>query len=277
MNLRDEWYSALPDLELTVPFSLTSAAEVVFRVGSHSHGTYVPPEDEFGVDDIDLMVICVPPPQFKLGLKDWQHAEYKHGRHDVVFYEWGKWLHMLRKSNPNVLGTLWLHSEDVLDDPHQFQLDAFPAYEMLVRNRARLLSKQMYPAFIGYAKGQLYKMMHHAHQGYMGDKRKQLVERFGYDVKNAAHMIRLLRMACEAFEQGTLTVRRPDAAELIEIKQGRWSLERVVEEANHLFVRAEGALQHTMLPEFPDDLFIQRMMLKGYSNSWGWRSLEWEQ
>lgn len=274
MNLRDHWFDLLPDLNMSVPFDLSQATQVVFRVGSHSHGTYIPPVDEFGVDDVDLMVICVPPPKFRLGLKEWTHGDYKHGRHDVVLYEWGKWLHMLRKSNPNVLGTLWLHPDDVLDTPRMYSIDAFPPYERLVAGREKLLSKQMYPAFIGYARGQLYKMTHHAHQGYMGDKRKRLVEQFGYDVKNAAHMIRLLRMACEAFESNRISVRRPDAAELVDIKQGKWSLEQVVAEADKLFARAEGALAKTSLPEYPDDLFIQRIMLSGYAHGWGWRTIE---
>jgi len=33
--------------------------------------------------------------------------------------------------------------------------------------------------------------------GYLGDKRKQLVLKHGYDAKNAAHLIRLLRMGIE--------------------------------------------------------------------------------
>lgn len=269
-TLHQEWASVRPNLNLSVPFDLAKTPHIVFRVGSHSHGTYVPPVDPMGIDDVDFMVVCVPPPEYKLGLKLWDHAEYKHGRHDVVFYEWGKWLQMLRKSNPNVLGTLWLEGEDFNSGP-QF---GFGPFNVVRNNRALLLSKQMYPAFIGYARGQLYKMTHHAHQGYMGDKRKRLVEEFGYDVKNAAHMIRLLRMACEGFETCNLMVRRPDAAELIDIKRGCWSLQQVLDESERLFLRAEGAVAKTSIPEYPNDLFIQKMMIQGYSQAWGWRSIE---
>lgn len=256
------WNEARPDLQLSVPFNLDAAAKVIFRVGSHSHGTYIPPEVAYGVDDIDLMVICVPPPEFKLGLKNWEHAEYKHGKWDVVFYDWQKWLNMIRKSNPNVVGTLWLESEDILV-PNDFK-----PFEILRQARGQSLSKHMYKAFVGYAQGQLYKMTHHAHQGYMGEKRKRLVEQFGYDVKNAAHLVRLLRMACEAFETGELVVRRPDAADLIEIKWGKWSQERVQDEAARLFARAEEALAKTTLPEHPNDWLLQQMMVKGYQASW---------
>jgi hypothetical protein len=44
--------------------------------------------------------------------------------------------------------------------------------------------------------------------GYMGEKRKELVLEHGYDSKNAAHCVRLLRMAKEIFETGGMTVYR---------------------------------------------------------------------
>ena len=270
-TVRELWEEVLPDLVVSIPFSLERCTKVVFRVGSHSHGTYISPEDDSGIDDVDLMVVCVPPPEFKLGLRTWEHAEFKHSKWDVVFYDWQKWLIMVRKSNPNVVGTLWLEDEDIYIPNNGNANSIFD----LMRNRRCLLSKQMYPAFVGYAKGQFYKMTHLAHQGYMGEKRKRLVEKYGYDVKNAAHMIRLLRMACEVFEYGRLQVKRTfDAEELIEIKTGKWSLDQVIEESQKLLTRAEGALSHTTVREFPDDLFIQKMMVQGYQENW--EPLWWE-
>ena len=261
-SVHELWNRVKADVQMTVPFDLDAATQVVFRVGSHSHGTYVPPEDPNGVDDVDLMVVVVPPPEFKLGLKSWEHGTYKHGKWDVVLYDWQKYLHMVSKSNPNVLGTLWLEGDDVC----RFS----EAFTVLQGWRHEFLSRRMYPAFVGYARGQLYKMTHHAHQGYMGDKRKQLVEKFGYDVKNAAHLIRLLRMACEAFELGTLFVRRPDAAEIIGIKQGLWSLERVQKEAENLFTRVDHAVKNGKVREVPNELLLQTLMVTAYKENWWW-------
>lgn len=264
-SLHEEWQEALPLLNMSVPFDLEEATTAVFRVGSHSHGTYVPPEDKFGIDDVDLMVLVVPPPQYVLGMQRFEHAQYKHGALDVVLYDWAKWLRMLAKSNPNVIGTLWLEPEDV----HMPIWN--PVFDHVYNSREKLLSKRMYPAFVGYARGQLYKMTHFVHEGYMGNKRKMLVAEFGYDVKNAAHLIRLMRMACEAFETGRLNVRRTeDAQELIDIKQGKWSKERVVEEADNLFARADRALAVTALQDDPDELFIEKQMVQGYREMWQW-------
>lgn len=270
-NLMEMWESVVDDVNMSVPFDLRDCAKLVFRVGSHSHGTYVPPEDEHGIDDVDLMVICVPPAEFKLGLKQWEHATYKHGRWDVVLYDWQKWLHMIYKSNPNVVGTLWLEPEDVLELDEQWGEGYLydPYGDLLAATcENKILSKRMYDAFVGYAHSQLYKMTHCATQGYMGDKRKRLVEKYGFDVKNAAHLIRLLRMACEAFETGVLNVRRADAAEIITIKQGGWSLEQVATEAQALFTRAEAAMKVSSLREEPDAMFLQKIMVQGYKASW---------
>src|SRR6185369_17173804 len=79
------------------------------------------------------------------------------------------------------------------------------------------------------------------YRGYMGDKRRGLVERFGYDTKNAAHLIRILRMGIEFLTEGTLYVEREDKQELLNIKQGLWTLDEVKAEAERLFALAQEA------------------------------------
>ena len=88
--------------------------------------------------------------------------------------------------------------------------------------------------------------------GYLGDKRKQLVLEHGFDAKNAAHCIRLLRMAGEYLRTGTLTVYRPDAEELLDIKRGKWSLSRVKAHADELFAGMKAARDASPLPDEPD-------------------------
>jgi hypothetical protein len=88
--------------------------------------------------------------------------------------------------------------------------------------------------------------------GYMGEKRKNNVIKYGYDTKNAAHLIRLLRMAVEFLTTGEFTVKRPDAEELLEIKQGKWSLAKVQQYSELLFNETTKAFENCSLPEQPD-------------------------
>jgi hypothetical protein len=98
--------------------------------------------------------------------------------------------------------------------------------------------------------------------GYMGEKRRKLVVKYGYDTKNAAHLIRLLRMGTEFLDTGVLNVRRSDSEELLEIKQGKWALEDVKAEAERLFVKAREANESSKLPEKCDEEGAERLCME---------------
>ncbi len=98
--------------------------------------------------------------------------------------------------------------------------------------------------------------------GYMGLKRRELVRRVGYDAKNAAHLIRLLRMGIEFLTEGTLHVERADGAELLDIKRGEWPLEKVKSEAERLFQLAQEAYVRSSLPPEPDRLRAERLCVE---------------
>jgi len=238
-------------------FSLTPHLAALFRVGSHSHGTYIPPVDPTGIDDVDFMAIVIPPRERILGLRQFDHGTMKVEEIDCVVYSWNKYIRLLMKSNPNVIGTLYLRPEDM------YLSDAEPM-RSLIAQRDVFISKQVYHSFMGYAKGQLYKMTHNAHQGYMGAKRKALVEQFGYDTKNAAHLIRLMRMAIEFLNTNVCIVYRYDAERLKAIKRGEWTLEQVHQEANQLIKAAEDSFKHSTLQERPPEHLVEQILLYGY-------------
>ena len=162
---------------------------------------------------------------------------------DIVIYEAKKFVGLLAKGNPNVLSLLWLEENHYI---HKSD-----AGEFLIHNRDLFVNKSVYKSFTGYAHAQLHKMTHLSFEGYMGEKRKKLVGKFGYDTKNAAHLIRLMRMCIEFLNDGFLYVQRDDASQLLQIKNGDWELERVKEEANRLFKLADEAYLKSKLPAKP--------------------------
>lgn len=226
-------------------FDLTTHLLCAAHMGSISHNTYVPKDDPDCIDDIDIMGIVTPPPRRVLGLSEWEHWVWQHEELDVTLYSLRKFTGLLLKSNPNVVGFLWLR-------PEQY-LYIHPLFETLIRERDIFSSKTAYEAFAGYASSQIKRMQSFEYKGYMGAKRKALVERFGYDAKNAAHAIRLLRMGTEFLETGILKVyREEDAEEIRSIKRGEWTLDAVKAEAERLFERARQANENSLLPEHPD-------------------------
>lgn len=239
---------------MSVPSDLTAAHPGIgswailhaYR-GSIAHGMYVPQSNPDSIDDKDTMAFCVPPLDHYYGLAEFGSRgtqEIKRGEWDIVVYEARKAIRLLAQGNPNVLSMLWL--------PENMVISITPAGRHLLDHRDLFVGRHAYKAFVGYAVAQMRKMEGGAHQGYMGEKRKQLVERHGYDTKNAAHLIRLLRMGIEFVRDGELNVHRHDAQELLAIKAGEWPLERVKAEAERLFRRAEDAYDRTTLPVRPD-------------------------
>lgn len=97
--------------------------------------------------------------------------------------------------------------------------------------------------------------------GYMGDKRKQLVLEHGYDSKNAAHLIRLLRMCVEFFETGEMLVKRPDREELLAIKKGKWSLVDIKDLSAELFRKAKSAKETADMPDEPNFAGAERLLV----------------
>lgn len=213
--------------------------------GSIAHGMYMPSSDPNSIDDIDLMGIFLFPPKNYIGLPQGKETVERFiGKYDMVFYEFRKFVRLLLKSNPNVLGMLWLQDNHYLLGTDVSQL--------LRDNREIFSSKLAYKSFTGYAYSQLKRMTHNSTQGYMGKKRKALVEKYGIDTKNASHCIRLLKMGIEFLSSGELNVFRHDAPLLLEIKRGEWSLEQVKKEAERLFNLADEAYIRSKLPEKPN-------------------------
>lgn len=111
--------------------------------------------------------------------------------------------------------------------------------------------------------------------GYMGEKRKKIVREKGYDTKNAAHLIRLMRMCCEFLVTGRLVVNRAglDAEELKAIKRGDWSIAEVKAEAESLFARAKDLRASATLPERSDPEAVARLVSALHLSAWQLASL----
>lgn len=86
--------------------------------------------------------------------------------------------------------------------------------------------------------------------------RAELERQHGYDTKHAMHLIRLMRMGLEVLERGELLVRRPDAAELIAIRDGALSFDDLLASAARLEEQMRSAALDCHLPE---DLDRQRV------------------
>lgn len=73
-----------------------------------------------------------------------------------------------------------------------------------------------------------------------------------YDSKNMMHTIRLLQSCEQIFRTGSLTIRVEDRDELLDIKSGNQSYERIMRKAENLIESIESHYSTTTLPNTPD-------------------------
>jgi predicted nucleotidyltransferase len=231
--------------------------------GSIAHGMYIPNSDPLSIDDKDTIGLCVPDKEYYFGLKEFGSRgtqEIKRDEWDIVVYELRKGMSLLSQGNPNILSLLWVHPK------HYISITESGKH--LITNREIFVGRHVYKSFTGYAYSQLHRMEHFVFEGYMGSKRKGIVEKFGYDTKNAAHLIRLLRMGIEFLTDGELNVEREDASQLLDIKRGSWTLEQVKSESDRLFKLSEEAYIRSPLPKQPDYDKIGKLCVELVEMSW---------
>ena len=79
--------------------------------------------------------------------------------------------------------------------------------------------------------------------------RHELEIKCGFDAKHASHLIRLQRMGYEIISEGKVIVKRPDREELLNIKNGGWSYDKVIEYSNEMNKKLDEAYKTTKLPK----------------------------
>ena len=107
-------------------------------------------------------------------------------------------------------------------------------------------AKRHWDSYQGWAKGR-------------NKKRAELELKFGYDTKHASHLVRLMRMGKEILETGQVHVFRPDHKELLAIRNGAWSYEKVEQYAEDMQEEIAEAANKSTLPESPNISFLDKL------------------
>lgn len=101
------------------------------------------------------------------------------------------------------------------------------------------------------------------------ETRSELEKKFGMDTKHAMHTVRLLRTAEEVLETGIIQVKRPDAKELLAIRNGSWSYDEMMqyweEKSNHI---RNVLAKKTNLPSEPDYNLAAKVLIELREMQW---------
>lgn len=226
--------------------------------GSRAYGTATE------ASDVDIRGVAIAPMEHYLGIAD-SFEQFESSSDDTVIYDIRKFVRLAAQGNPNVL--------EILFTGHKDRLTATSAGWALWDMRKLFLSKRVRNTFYGYARAQLLKLRQGSSallltpREQMTDRQKSIAD-LGYCGKNAMHMVRLLRMGVEILQHGVVMVDRLDAKELLAIRNGEWSLDKLVSYASEQDDYMGQVARDSYLPEEPDMAEIDRRLvsiIKGFN------------
>lgn len=93
-------------------------------------------------------------------------------------------------------------------------------------------------------------------------ERAALERKHLFDAKHGSHLVRLLRMCREILETGTVNVWREDAAELLSIRNGDWSYDRLIEFAEKESAAMNELYKKSTLPNSPDRDALDKLCIE---------------
>ena len=115
-----------------------------YRRGSHMYHLNTPESD------VDTGGVFICPTEMLLGLRGNYVEQVGDEKSDTVFYELGRWIELLLKSNPTALEELFAPEDCIIGEVH-------PIIRSILDNRWKFVSKECFKTFYGYAVSQIGK------------------------------------------------------------------------------------------------------------------------
>lgn len=176
-------------------------------------------------------------------------AEGGNGReYDLNIYNIVKYFDLCMGCNPNMIDSLFT--------PRRCVLHSTRVGELVRENRKLFLSKLCWHKFKGYAYSQMKKMKSHTRVG----KRSEIVEKYGYDIKFAYHVVRLMNEVQQILEEGDLDLER-NREQLKSIRRGEWKLEEIEELFQREEIGLEDLYKKSSLPYKPREPEIKDLLV----------------
>jgi predicted nucleotidyltransferase len=178
--------------------------------------------------------------------------------YDFTIYSIVKYFQLCMENNPNMLDTLFT--------PQRCVLFCSPVAQMVRDNRKLFLHKGSYHKFRGYAYSQLHKIGTKANSS--NPKRQESIEKYGYDVKFAYHVVRLALEGEQILLEHDLDIQK-NSEILKSIRRGEWSEQKLRDwfdqKENHL----EELYVKSDLQTKPDEGKIKELLLNCLEHHYG--------
>lgn len=260
-------------------------------VGSRLYGLYSEGSD------YDWRGVTVPPLEYLLGLEKFE--QYESSTEDSVVYSLAKWLHMLANASMQTLEAMYSTQVEFSDNGHYLFTrisQAIPdivsnkyysAIKAYASNEFRRASGTMLIPVAGkesllekingicsqaqvksHVRDQVVELLEKEGGQKIvdlkpspdnGPNRKDLIEKYGYDVKSACNALRLLHEGTQLFSTGRLKF--PVPIELRDYKEGKHSIGRFEEDFDTAMQNFDLAHSCSVFPAKPNHTKIKELYI----------------
>lgn len=178
--------------------------------------------------------------------------------YDLNIYNIVKYVRLCMDNNPNMIDSLFT--------PIMCVTKSTRISNHLRDNRKLFLHKGSWHKFKGYAYGQMHKMR--IKTPVVGSKRYDSIMKFGFDVKFAYHVVRLLNEVEMILLEGDLDITRNND-QLKAIRRGDWKLEDVEQYFNSKEKDLEKVYIESKLQHSADEGVIGRILMECLEEHYG--------
>lgn len=227
--------------------------------------------------DSDIYGFCVPPKSMVfphlygeiLGFgrqtkrfEQWQEHhinDIDNGKqYDFQIYNIIKFFQLCMENNPNMCDALFV--------PERCIIHCSSIGNIVRENRKLFLHRGCWHKFRGYAYSQLHKMSIKSPE--VGSKREALVKKFGFDVKFAYHVVRLIYEVEQILTTHDLNL-ESNSETLKAIRRGEWTEERIIDFFSQKEKALNKAYEESTLQYSPDENKIKQILLQCLEHHFG--------
>lgn len=220
--------------------------------------------------DVDVYGFCIPPKHIIFPHLDgeilgfgrqqkrfdqWQQHHIQDlsakREYDISIYNIVRFFQLCMDNNPNMIDCLFVPRRCII---HSTQIG-----EHVRENRKNFLHKGSWFKFKGYAYSQVHKLS--IKNPDVSSSRYEMIQKFGYDVKFAYHVVRLLNEIEQILTEGDLDLERNNE-QLKEIRRGGWTKENIIEYFERREKELETLYTTSSLPHSPDENKIKAILIE---------------
>ena len=203
---------------------------------------------------MDFQGVFIPPKEYVYGLHEVNQVivqeDYKNIKIDYTCFSLVKFVRLARANNPNIISLLYTPKDRIVFVNQYGQ--------KLIDNRSLFLSKKAYFTFRGYAHSQRDKIINKQAEG----KRLEIINKYGWDCKFGLHWLRLFYEALDIFTVGELVYPCANRGLLVDVRNGKKSLDWVLAEGERLEHLVDEAYVRSDLQYMANDDKIEQVQME---------------